>query len=330
MIRVGLIGNGKISDTHKEAYARMENVSLEVYCDANPANLKGIEGARLYTDVTEMLQKEQGKLDYVDICLPTFLHPQVSIQAMEMGFHVLCEKPMARNAEDAKLMLEASQRTGKKLMIAHCVRFGFEEMEMKKTILSGELGKVRSAEFSREGNDYIDPSRISKWFFNGDLSGGGMLDTHIHDVDLIRWFFGMPRAVSSGAASVLTNKGYDAMSTNYYYDNGLFVRASSDWTIAHDKFNTRTIRINFEKGYIFNDRTPGREAFIKVHEDGTVTDMLGKGNRDVYYNEILHFIDCIQNDKEVAQCPPEESAEALQIVLAEIRSADAKGERIEL
>ena len=330
MIHVGLIGNGKISDTHKEAYARMEDVSLEVYCDANPENLKGIEGARTYTDYREMLEKEQGKLDYVDICLPTFLHAPVSILAMEMGYHVLCEKPMARNPEDTQRMLETARKTGKQLMIAHCVRFGFEEMEIKKTILSGELGKVRSAEFSREGNDYIDPTRISKWFFDGTLSGGGMLDTHIHDVDLIRWFFGKPKAVSSGAASVLTNNGYDAVSTNYYYDDGLFVRASSDWTIAHDKYNTRTIRVNFEKGYLFSDRTPGRTVFIKVHEDGTETDMTDACKRDVYYNEIRYFIDCMQTGKALEQCPPEQSVESVGIVLAEIASADQQGARIEL
>jgi len=330
MIRVGLIGNGKISDTHKEAYARMENVSLEVYCDANPNNLKGIEGARLYTDYREMLEKEQGKLDFVDICLPTFLHAPVSILAMEKGFHVLCEKPMARTGEEAEQMLDASRRTGKKLMIAHCNRFWRAAQEIRRTILSGELGKVRSAEFSREGNAYMGTDGVSKWFFDGKLSGGGMLDTHVHDVDLIRWLFGMPKAVSSGAAPVYTENGYDAVTTNYYYDCGLFVRASSDWTISHDKFNTREIRVNFERGYIYSDRSPGREAFVKVCADGTETNLIHLYDKEFYYNEIVYFIDCIQNDKPVEQCPPEQSADAIRIVLAEIESADRQGERIVL
>ena len=330
MIRVGLIGNGKISADHKQAYSQMENVSLEAYCDANPENLKGIEDARTYTDYREMLEKEQGKLDMVDICLPTFLHEQVSVLAMEMGFHVLCEKPMARTAEEARRMAETAERTGKKLMIGHCNRFWDFILELRRIIQSGELGKVRSAEFSREGNAYIGTEGVGKWFFDGSLSGGGMLDTHIHDVDLIRWLFGMPKAVSTGAAPVYTQKGYDALSTNYYYDDGLFIRASSDWTIPHDRFNTRQIRVNFEKGYVFSDRSAGREACVKVTEDGTETDLLHLHTKTFYYNEIAYFIECIQKDLSVEQCPPEQSAEAVAIVEAEIRSADANGTRIEL
>lgn len=330
MVRVGLIGNGKISGTHKKAYAQLEDVSLEVYCDSNPNNLKDLTGVRVYTDYVQMLEQEQGKLDYVDICLPTFLHAEVAVKAMEMGFHVLCEKPMARNMQEAQEMIDTSRRTGKKLMIAHCNRFWRAVEEIRRTILSGELGRVRSAEFSREGNAYMGTDGVSPWFFDGSLSGGGMLDTHVHDVDLIRWLFGMPRAVSTGAAAVYTKGGYDALSTNYYYDDGLFVRASSDWTIACDKFNTRQIRVNFEKGYMITDRSPGREVFVKVREDGTVTDLIHLHEKGFYYNEIVYFIDCILNDKPVEQCPPEESADAVKIVLAEIKSADEQGKLIAL
>jgi len=329
-MRVGLIGNGKISAAHKKAYSQMEHVSLEVICDANPENLKGYESARLYTDYREMLEQEQGKLDMVDICLPTFLHEPVTVLALEKGFHVLCEKPMARTAEAAFRMLEVSKRTGKKLMIGHCNRFWAFITELRKVLESGELGKVRSAEFSREGNAYMGKDGVGKWFFDGNLSGGGMLDTHIHDVDLIRWLFGMPKAVSTGAAAVYTQQGYDAMTTNYYYDSGLFVRASSDWTISHDRFNTRQIRVNFENGYMISDRTAGREACVKVTKDGQVTDLRHLHDGAFYYNEIAYFMDCIQKDLPVEQCPPEQSAEAVAIVEAEIRSADANGARMEV
>ncbi len=330
MLRVGLIGNGKISDAHKEAYSLNPDVSLEVYCDANPNNLQGLGDARTYTNVDEMLEKEQGKLDFVDICVPTFLHAELAVKAMEKGFHVFCEKPMARTPEQAQKMVDASKRTGKTLMIGHCSRFFAPLVEMYKTIQSGELGKVRSAEFYREGSEHIGSFGMNSWFYNGELSGGGMLDTHIHDVDLIRWMFGRPKAVSAGAASVYTKGGYDAMSVNYYYDDGLFVRASCDWTIAGDKFNTRTTRINFEKGYMFADRTPGRVAIVKVDQDGNVTDMSELLNSNSYINEINYFVECLKEGKPVEECPPEQSMEAVEIIMAEMRSADANGERIAL
>ena len=330
MIRVGLIGNGKISDTHKAAYARMPEVSLEVYCDANPENLKNLGDARTYTSVDEMLEKEQGKLDFVDICVPTFLHADITVKSLEKGFHVFCEKPMARTPEQAQKMIDAAQRTGKTLMIGHCNRFFDPVLAIRETILSGEFGKVRSAEFSREGQEHIGSFGVNSWFYNGELSGGGMLDTHIHDVDLIRWLFGKPKAVSAGAAPVYTKGGYDAMSVNYYYDDGLFVRASCDWTIANDKFNTRTMRVNFEKGYIFCDRTPGRVAFVKVAADGTETDLSHLINVEFYYNELSYFIDCLNTGKPVEQCLPTQSKDAVEIIMAEMRSADENGARIEV
>lgn len=90
MMHVGLIGNGKISNAHKEAYARTPEVSLEVYCDANPNNLRGRDDARAYTSVDEMLEKER-----------------------EKGFYVFCEKPMASPSEQARKMIDAAQHTGK-------------------------------------------------------------------------------------------------------------------------------------------------------------------------------------------------------------------------
>lgn len=330
MLKVGLIGNGKISDVHKEAYRLNPDVSLEVYCDANPNNLQGLGDARTYTSVDEMLEKEQGKLDFVDICLPTFLHAETTVKALEKGFHVFCEKPMARTAEDARKMLETARRTGKTLMIGQCNRFYAPMEEMYKLIRSGELGKVRSAEFYREGSEHIESFSKTSWFYNGQLSGGGMLDTHIHDVDLIRWLFGKPKAVSAAAASVYTRDGYDAVSTNYYYDNGMFVHAQSDWTITHDKYNTRTTRINFERGYIFADRTPGRQAFVKVTEDGQETDLSHLLAFNGYIAEINYFVDCLKTGKPVEMCPPEQSADAVEIIMAEMRSADAGGERIAL
>ena len=275
MLRVGLIGLGNIAGSHLDAYERLAKgkagVSLDAVCDVCPEKTEKMRGnCRIYTDVAEMLEQEKGKLDFVDICVPTFLHARITVQAMEAGFHVLCEKPMARTPEQAQVMIDAANRTGKTLMIAHCTRFYSGIRVLKNIIDSGELGKVRSAEFYREGGSNA-PMGWNDWFHDGDLSGGAMLDLHIHDVDAIRWLFGMPNAVSVGAGSTVTKNGYDYLSANFNYDD-MYVTASSDWTIAHDRFNTRTFRVNFEKGYFFCDRSPNRQVMVKVAEDGTITD----------------------------------------------------------
>lgn len=325
MLKVGIVGNGGIAAPHKAAYKKLGCVTVEAYCDALPANLEDLQG-RCYTDIDEMLKAEQGKLDFVDICLPTFLHAEVAIKAMETGFHVLCEKPMALTREDCQAMLETSRRTGKKLMIAHCNRFLDAVKLVKQIIISGELGAVLSADFHRDSAI----TRLDSWLCKGALSGGALIDTHIHDVDLIRSLFGMPDAVSVAAASVITDGGYDTMSVNYSYENGPVVHATCSWVLPHNKFNSRCLRVNFEKGYIFCDRTVGREAFQMVTTDGTVTDLAKTQLAQIYYDEIAYFADCIAGNKEVVLCPPEEAADAIAIAMAEVRSADAGGKKIKI
>lgn len=332
MLRAGLIGCSFISEAHREAYNNIAKesslVSLDAVCDIRPEQMEPFgSGVRRYTDVKEMLKAERGRLDFLDICVPTFLHSQIAIDALEAGYHVLCEKPMARTVEQAQAMEEASRRTGKTLMIAHCCRFREDAYILKKVLESGELGKPRSAEFHRQGGSK-EALGWNNWFRDGKLSGGALLDLHIHDVDLIRSLFGVPDAVSVAGASVMTEGGYDALSANFYYNSGLFVNAMCDWTIAHEKFRARCIRVNFEKGYIYANRTAGHETFVKVLEDGTVTDYSGCTVTDAYKNEIEYFAECLEKGLPVALCPPEESMEALKIVMAELRSANEKGMRV--
>lgn len=334
MLRAGLIGTGMIAKAHIDGYEQIakeyENVALEAVCDICPDKLEHFGGSvRKYTSVEDMLRKEQGKLDYVDICVPTYLHSAIAIQAMEAGYHVLCEKPMARTLEQAETMVEVSKRTGKMLMIGHCCRFYSVPDLIRETIARGDLGKVRSAEFYREGGSK-KPMGWNNWFRDGELSGGAMLDLHIHDVDVIREFFGMPKAVSAVASSVITKGGYDAMSVNFMYGDGKFVHALCDWTIANDRYNTRTIRVNFENGYIFADRTKGREALVKVRDDGTVEDYTEHMTFNAHKNAIVYFVDCLTNGKYPDRCPPEQSMDAVKIVMAEMRSADLGGALVEV
>lgn len=331
MLHVGLIGCGSISQAHTGAYAQMQDsVVLEAVCDIRPEQLERFgDEVRKYTNVAEMLEKEQGKLDYVDICVPTFLHAEIAIQTMEAGYNVLSEKPMARTVEQAEAMLECSRRTGKMLMIGHCSRFYCVVELLRETIASGEMGKVRSAEFYREGGDR-EPMGWNNWFRDGNLSGGVIMDLHIHDVDSIRELFGMPKSVSVTASTIMTKDGYDAMSANFQYENGVFVTALCDWTIPHDRYNTRTIRVNFEKGYVFADRSPGREAFVKVYEDGTVVDLTDTLCFDAHKKEIIYYTQCLAQGKYPEVCPPEQAVDNLRIVMAEIRSADQNGARVEV
>ena len=338
MLKVGIIGNGSISGAHRSAYKRLfESGEAEVVaiCDIRPERLEeefrsGFDDARLYTDVDEMLRAEAGKLDYVDICVPTFLHAEISIKAMQAGFNVLCEKPMARTVAQAEEMVKVSKETGKTLMIAYCNRFNEGAMEVKKVIDSKKYGRVISADFRREGGS-DDSGGWNNWFADFELSGSAALDFQIHDIDMIRWMFGMPNAVSMVGGNFKTKGGgYDIMSTNFMFDDNMFVNSTCNWYVGNNFFNTRVIRVNFEHGYVYLERTGGRETFVEVPRHGEAIDLSEKNVFDPYFEEIKYFVGVIRDGKQVDYNVPEESVDSIKLVMAELESADKNGERIAL
>lgn len=329
MLKIGLLGRGSISYAHTKAYEKIENAKIVACCDIRPEQLDDIKDARKYTDIDTFLAEEAGKLDYVDICLPTYLHAEASIKAMRAGFNVLCEKPMALNSNDADEMIRVSEETGKRLMIAHCTRFMGATQIMREEILKGEMGKVRNAEYFRQGGSR-EPMGYKNWFRDESLSGGAILDLQVHDVDVIRGLMGMPDAVCVVGANVIPNSsGYDEASSLFIYNN-MHVFVKVDWSVEKDLYNIRTTRINFDNGYMFLDRTKGRTIFTKVDENGNVTDLTDKIDADMYYNEIVYYIDCLENNKPFDLCPVNESVDAIRIVEAQKRSADLRGEKIKL
>ena len=138
MLNVAIIGFGGIAKAaHLNPYLQLQKdgfVKLVAVCDVCSEQFtekaeinigesdSGLsEEVNKYTDYKEMLQKES--VDMVDICLPTFLHAEATIYALNAGCHVLCEKPMSLNYDLCSAMVDAANKNGKKLMIGQCLRF---------------------------------------------------------------------------------------------------------------------------------------------------------------------------------------------------------------
>ena len=343
MLKVGIIGNGGIMRAHLSAYERLAKegiVEIVAFCDIRPERLEkeclGVfTEARTYTSLDEMLEAEKGKVDFFDSCVPTYRHAEIAIKTMEAGYDIMSEKPMARTVKEAESMVEASKRTGQRLMIAYCNRFNLAAQTIKEVIDSGELGKPLSAHFQRHGGGLDTlygrkPFGANDWFKDFALSGSGALDMHVHDLDVIRGMFGMPKAVTMAGVNRMTRGGgYDMETTTLIYDD-MFVNSNCDWCIPANKFDSRGIRVNFERGYMFQDRTADRAVFLKVYEDGTVVDLADKNVFDAYYEEIKYFAGKIAAGEELDYNRPEESVDSIKIALAAIESADKGGEKIEL
>ncbi len=129
------------------------------------------------SDPMELIHSDE--IDLVDICVPTPFHLDLALAAIKAGKHVLCEKPLARTAADARRIARAAEKGAGFFMPAMCLRFWPEWAWLKKAVEKGTYGKVISAEFRRVGA--VPPG----WFVRGDLSGGAILDLHLHDTDFV-------------------------------------------------------------------------------------------------------------------------------------------------
>ena len=115
--------------------------------------------------------------------LPTYLHEEVAVYAMEKGLDVFSEKPMALTLDGCKHMLDAAEKLGRKLMIGQCLRFSPAFQKLKEYVATEKYGKAYSAEFIRYSQTPL--WTWQNWILDPSKSGGCPWDMHVHDVDMM-------------------------------------------------------------------------------------------------------------------------------------------------
>ena len=316
-VRIGLVGAGNIANTHLDAYKKLENVEIAAICDINAERMKetadifGIE--KRYESESEMIKNEQ--LDAVDVCVWNCNHAKCSIEALNAGLHVLCEKPMAYSAKEAEAMLEASKRNNKLLMIGFVLRFDRESAIVKDFADAGYFGDIyysKASYLRRHGSP-------GGWFSNKELSGGGpVIDLGVHVIDLTRYLMGNPKPVSVYAQTSDRLKDRKYLKTDVAWkpkdakDDDIF--NVEDFAVAVIKYEGGKTTL-LETSYSLNgeDKTEkqlfGTKGGIKLSADGMkiYTEMNGyladvvphvenyKFGGEMFKEEAAHFVDCIQN-----------------------------------
>lgn len=189
VLKVGVIGCGFIAPVHLKGYAKQENVKITALCDKiveraeDYAAKYGDADTKVYQDYHEMLKNEE--LDIVSVCTENNMHAKITIDALNAGAHVLCEKPMAITGAEADAMVAAAKKNNRKLSVGYQLRFSNEAMLLKREIQNGKLGKVYYAEagaMRRRG--------VPTWgvFLNKEKQGGGpLIDIGTHIVDRTLW-----------------------------------------------------------------------------------------------------------------------------------------------
>lgn len=328
MASVGIIGLGFMGKMHLSAYEKIEGVSVTAIADADPRRASGdlsggwgnVGGAATTikgnfkgtTNWRELIGWQE--VDIVDICVPTPQHAPIAIAALEAGKHVLCEKPLANGSADARRIAEAAGKAKGMFMPAMCMRFWPQWAWLKKQVAAGTYGKVLGATFRRVAS--MPPG----WFSQGAMSGGAILDLHIHDTDFIQYLFGTPVAVHSRGYSKTSGK-IDHIDTQYIYSHIPLVSAEGSWCMA-DSFNfSMRYTVNFEKATA--DFDIGRDKPLILHAQGKAEpiEMAGDG----YEAEMRYFVECVKSGRRPEIVTAEDALASIRLIEAEQQSVQLGG-----
>ena len=179
-MKVAVIGVGAMGRNHARVYSELPEAELVAVSDTDAKlaeSTAGIFGARAYTDYRNLLQRE--KPDAVSIAVPTIMHEETGIAAMESGAHVLIEKPIAHTVEAGRRLIEKAEYLHRHLMIGHVVRFNPAIQALHQKLSNGDLGRIFQI-FCRRAGPF--PARIR------DV--GVVVDLAPHDIDIMRYLAG--------------------------------------------------------------------------------------------------------------------------------------------
>lgn len=340
-VKVATIGSGLIARlAHVPGY---QSAGAEVIATADIVEARANKLAadfnipHVYTDYREMLARPD--IQAVSVCVPNYLHKEITIAALQMGKHVLCEKPMAMNVEEATAMLEAERESGKMLMIGFNNRFRGDVQRLKQFVDGGALGDIYYAKTGyvrRRGTPF-------GWFSVKAESGGGpVIDLGVHVIDMTRFMMGNPRPVSVTASTYQKFRHYhiqdsqawcssdvtdglrsgeqfdveDLASAFIRFDNGATMVVEVSWA-SNIKHGDSTY------SFLYGDKAGAQLSPLEIYgvEHDTLVDRhIAVKEKNSHTEEITHFVHCVETGEKPLSSA-EQGVEIQQILDAIYESA---------
>lgn len=198
-LRIGVIGLGRMGGNHYGAWTRTDGVDVVAIAEPDEARFREVVGS------AEVARHDRwqdliarGDLDAVSIVLPSSMHGEVAVAALDAGLHALVEKPIATTVTDAVAIAEAAERAGKILTVGHVERFNPAARKLRDLLASGALGRVFRIHATRVGPS---PGRI--------MDAGVSLDLATHDLDLMEWLTGREITEVTASSSQIAHSHHE-------------------------------------------------------------------------------------------------------------------------
>lgn len=320
-LRAAVIGLGAMGRHHVRVLSELPTVDLVAVADVSQEQVDGISasyGVAGYGDTDALLDSEM--LDVVSIVVPTSLHHETSIKAMQHGINVLCEKPIASTLELAHDMIAESHRRNVRLMIGHIERFNPAILELKKRI-------------DQAGDIYQITSRRLGPFPDRIRDVGVVVDLASHDIDAMNFLLGSPAdSVYAQTAQRIHATNEDMVLGTIRFANGVLGSLDVNWLTST---KVRELMVTGSLGtFAANYLTQDLQFFENGAVESSWEDLkdlqriaIGKSvgyefeKVEPLRTEISSFVDAVLNDTDVP-APPEGAANALAIALALIESSE--------
>jgi predicted dehydrogenase len=342
-LAVAVIGLG-MGRGHIRDYLQNPRAELVALCDQDTTRLATVAKefgiTTTFTDYHDLLTLEG--LDAVSIALPNFLHAPITIDCLQAGKHVLCEKPLALNAREAEQMVATARANGLTLMVNFNYRFDPAAWFIHNAVKAGELGDIYFARTGWHRNRGIPG--WGGWFTTKKLSGGGgLIDLGVHRLDLALWYMGYPNPVSvSGATYSVLGKALaardgktfdvDDLATGFIrFENGATLVVEASWASNSEKreemfttlYGTRggaSLR-NVGEGYEFESR-----LFVEL--GGSLSEVRPKTAVTGLENVRSHFVRSVLDGTEPIS--PGEQGLVLMRVLDALYASAERGHEVRL
>jgi predicted dehydrogenase len=299
-MKIAFAGTGGINKVHARA---AQNAGLELVAAVNhkPDSMAAFGqefGITRQYDTVEASLKD-GNVEALVVSTPNYLHAPQTIAALKAGVHVMVEKPMSMNAQEAEQMCEAAEKSGALLMVAHCWRFHPEVQWLKEQ--SVKLGKiVRTKAYAV--HVHWGPGG---WFAQKQFAGGGaMADMGVHALDTTRYLLGDPQPVSVYARIGTHYGNYDVDDTGVIiieWDNGTTSYVETGWWQPHSDSPEAGAQLYGLKGFgsVFPTKLelPNEEERRIDVIDGNFGTNESHQPQSLYDAQLKHFVECVEKNQ---------------------------------
>lgn len=328
MIRIGIAGLGFMGMIHFQAIRRLRNAKVTAIATRDARKRSGdwtmiqgnfgprgkqedLSGVETFETAEAMIRSAD--VDLVDVCLPSDQHVAAALTALHEGKHVLVEKPIALNLEDADQMVAAARASGRKLMVAHVLPFFADFRFALEAVHDGRYGKLLAAHFRR----HISPPDWSGSVADLTRMGGPLIDLHIHDNHFIALACGRPEAVYS--RGIASNGVVTYVSTEYIYTaGGPIVNATSGCLSRSSRPFTHGYEIYLERATLHYEAGMPVRVFT---DENAVEPTLHAGDEiESFRAEIAEAVQALETGERSRWLDGPLARDALALCLAEAES----------